>query len=98
MFWLKSSIIPEQCYYVCEEVTDDAEDTHKHVILYPDQVTASQVGGRKRRHEQLLWLPVVSAPRSDLASADGRQLPALRLHHLVLGDVLDCLKLNQILF
>ena len=54
ILWLKSSIIPEQCYYVCEEVTDDAEDTHKHVILYPDQVTASQVGGRKRRHEQLL--------------------------------------------
>ena len=40
----------------------------------------------------MLGLPVVSAASSDLAPADSRQLPALGLHHLVLGDVLDGLQ------
>ena len=52
-------------------------------------MAASEVGGGEGRHEQLLRLPVVSGARLDLAAADGGQLPALRLHHLVLGDVLD---------
>ena len=67
-------------------------ETYKDVVLYPDEVAAPQVGRGKRRHEQLLRLPVVRAADLDLAPADRGQLPALRLHHLVLGDVLNCLK------
>ena len=67
-------------------------ETYKDVVLYPDEVAAPQVGRGKRRHEQLLGLPVVRAAHLDLAPADRRQLSALRLHHLVLGDVLNCLK------
>ena len=86
-------------------------ETYEDVILYPDHVAAPQVGGRKRRHEQLLGLPVVSLANLssavqhnplqqgsvdlDLAPADSRQLPALRLHHLVLRDVLDSLQQEQ---
>ena len=67
-------------------------ETYKDVVLYPDEVAATQVGRRKRRHEQLLRLPVVRAARPDLAATDRRQLPGLSLHHLVLRDVLDRLK------
>ena len=67
-------------------------ETYKDVVLYPDEVAAPQVGRGKGRDEQLLGLPVVRAADLDLAPADGGQLPALRLHHLVLGDVLNCLK------
>lgn len=67
-------------------------ETYKDVVLYPDEVAAPKVGRGKWRHEQLLRLPVVRAPDLDLAPADRGQLPALGLHHLVLGDVLNCLK------
>ena len=56
-------------------------------------MAATQVGRRKRRHEQLLRLPVVRAARPDLAATDRRQLPGLSLHHLVLRDVLDRLSI-----
>ena len=40
----------------------------------------------------MLRLPVVSGACFDLAAADGCELPALCLHHLVLGDVLNGLQ------
>jgi len=61
----------------------------KDVILYPDKVTAPQISRWQGRDEQLLRLPVVGAAGPDLAATDGGELPALGLHHLVLGDVLD---------
>ena len=63
--------------------------TYEDVVLDSDDVAAAEVGRRQRRHEQLLVLPVVRLARPDLAPADGRQLPRLRLHDLAPGDVLD---------
>ena len=67
--------------------------TYKDIVLYADEMTASQVGWWQGRHEQLFGLPVVGGARLDLASADGGQLPALCLHDFVLGDVLDSLEM-----
>ena len=72
--------------------------TYKHVILYPDEMASSEIRRRKWWNEKLFRLPVIGAAGSDLAPADGRQLPALCLHHLVLGDVLDRLKQKKIIF
>ena len=66
--------------------------TYKDVILDSYDVASPQVCRRQRRHKKLLVLPVVRLARANLASADGRQLSRLRLHHLAASDVLDGLK------
>jgi len=52
-------------------------------------VASPEVGGGQRGDEQLLRLPVIRSSGSNLPPADGGQLSALGLHHLVLRDVLD---------
>ena len=59
-------------------------------------MAAPEVGGGEGRHEQLLGLPVVGLARPDLAARHRRQLPRLRLHHLVLRDVLDRLQIWKV--
>ena len=66
--------------------------TYEDVVLDPDHVAAPEVGGGEGRHEQLLRLPVIRLAGPDLAARHRSQLPRLRLHHLVLCDVLDCLQ------
>ena len=59
-------------------------------------MASSEIRRRKWWNEKLFRLPVIGAAGSDLAPADGRQLPALSLHHLILSDVLDRLKQEKI--
>ena len=67
-------------------------DTYKYIILYPYHVAPSQVGWGKRRYKQLLRLPIIRLSSSDLSPGYGRKFPRFRLHHFVLGDVLNGLE------
>jgi len=69
--------------------------TYEDVVLYPNDVAAPQIGGRQRRHEELLVLPVVGLARLDLPAAHAAQLSRLGLHHLAPGHVLDGLRKDK---
>ena len=58
-------------------------------------MASPEVGGRKRRDEQLLVLPVVRLRGLDLAPTHGRQLTRLRLDDLTPGDVLNGLEEDE---
>ena len=54
-----------------------------------------EVGGRQRRHEELLVLPVIRRVALDLPAAHRRQLARLRLDDFAASDVLDRLKAGK---
>jgi len=62
------------------------------VVLNPDEVASPQVGGRQRRHIELLVQPLVFFSRLDFASGEGGQLPGFRLHDFAPGQVLNRLQ------
>ena len=67
----------------------EAGNTHEDVVLYPDDVTASQIGGWKWRDVELLVPPVVRFARFDFAAIQRCQLPRFRLHNSIFGHVLN---------
>ena len=62
---------------------------HHDVVLYGDEAAAPEVGGRQRRHGQLLVAPLVRLAGPHLAARHPAQLPTLRAHQLGLGEVVD---------
>lgn len=72
--------------------------TYKDVVLYPDDVTAAQIGRGERRNVQLLVAPVVRLARLDFAAVERGQLTGLRLNHSVPRHVLNRLssKINYL--
>ena len=69
--------------------------THKDIVLNLDEMTASQVGRRQGRDEQLLVLPVVHLSGPDLAPGYPDQLSSLSVHHLTPRQVVNRLKRTQ---
>ena len=61
-------------------------------------MAAPEVGGRQRRHEELLVLPVIRRVALDLPAAHRRQLARLRLDDFAASDVLDRLKPRRMIF
>lgn len=72
-------------------------ETYKDVVLYSDNVAASQIGRRQRRNVQLLVSPIVRLTGLDFASVEWGQLPSFRLHHSIFRHVLNslCIAITQ---
>lgn len=62
---------------------------YKDVVLYPDDVAASQVSGRQRRDVKLFVSPIVGLAGFDFSPIQRCQLPRLRLHHSIFCHILN---------
>lgn len=70
--------------------------TNKDIVLYPNDVTASQIGGGKWRYVELLVPPVVGFARFNFAAIQRSQFTCLRLHYSIFGHVLNRLQQNRV--
>ena len=63
--------------------------TYEDIVLYPNDVAASQVGRRQWRNVELLISPVVRFAGFDFAPVERSQLSCFRLDDSVFSHVLD---------
>lgn len=68
---------------------------YKDVVLYPDDVAASQIGRRQRRDVQLFISPVVRFASFDFTPVERCQFSRFGLDHSIFRHVLDSLMVQE---